>query len=84
MEGGCQVQGQERISSQFLQIPAIIYLERSNIESTLDFSQLPDQLDPSILYQDTSISLYVIAIYDIHSPNGRLDTVTILLSSMIL
>jgi PAB-dependent poly(A)-specific ribonuclease subunit 2 len=29
------------------------------MESTLDFSELPDQLDPSILYQDTSIALFV-------------------------
>ncbi|XP_006458223.1 hypothetical protein AGABI2DRAFT_183307 [Agaricus bisporus var. bisporus H97] len=38
-------------------VPAIVYLERSNVQSTLDFGQLPDQLDPSILYQDTSIAL---------------------------
>lgn len=30
------------------------------MQSTLDFGQLPDQLDPSILYQDTSIALFVV------------------------
>ncbi|KAF9453246.1 hypothetical protein P691DRAFT_801586 [Macrolepiota fuliginosa MF-IS2] len=39
-------------------VPAIIYLEQSNMQSTLDFSQLPDHLDPSILYEDTSIALH--------------------------
>ncbi|KXN85486.1 PAB-dependent poly(A)-specific ribonuclease subunit PAN2 [Leucoagaricus sp. SymC.cos] len=39
-------------------IPAIIYLERSNMQSTLDLDQLPDHMDVSILYQDTSIALH--------------------------
>jgi PAB-dependent poly(A)-specific ribonuclease subunit 2 len=44
------------------QVPAIIYLERSNMQSSLDFSQLPDHLDASILYEDTSIALFVISL----------------------
>ena len=40
-------------------VPAIIYLERSNMQSTVDLNQVPTRLDPSILYQDTSIALFV-------------------------
>lgn len=31
------------------------------MQSTLDLDQLPDNLDASILYQDTSIALSVVA-----------------------
>lgn len=37
--------------------PSILYLERTDIRDRLDFRGLPDQLDPSILSQDTSISM---------------------------
>lgn len=37
--------------------PSILYLERTDVRDRLDFRGLPDQLDPSILSQDTSISI---------------------------
>lgn len=37
----------------------MVYLERIDAHSRLDFSSLPNQLDASILCQDTSISMYV-------------------------
>ena len=39
------------------QVPAVLYLEREDVRSRLDFSGLPDELDPSILSRDTSISV---------------------------
>ncbi|KAH9484202.1 PAN2-PAN3 deadenylation complex catalytic subunit PAN2 [Psilocybe cubensis] len=38
-------------------VPAILYFERQNVESMLDFSHLTQKLDPSILSRDTSISI---------------------------
>jgi PAB-dependent poly(A)-specific ribonuclease subunit 2 len=38
-------------------VPAVLYLERENVRSRLDFRGLPDELDPSILSRDTSISV---------------------------
>ncbi|KAG1718919.1 PAB-dependent poly-A-specific ribonuclease subunit PAN2, partial [Suillus occidentalis] len=37
-------------------VPAILYFERVDVREQLDYSGLPDQLDPSILSLDTSIS----------------------------
>ncbi|KAI6007843.1 ubiquitin carboxyl-terminal hydrolase-domain-containing protein [Pisolithus marmoratus] len=37
--------------------PSILYLERTDVRDRLDFSGLPDALDPSILSRDTSISI---------------------------
>jgi PAB-dependent poly(A)-specific ribonuclease subunit 2 len=42
---------------KFGKLPAIVYLERVDMRENLDFSGLPDGLDPSILSRDTSISL---------------------------
>jgi PAB-dependent poly(A)-specific ribonuclease subunit 2 len=39
------------------QVPAILYFERIDVREQLDYSGLPDQLDPSILSLDTSISV---------------------------
>lgn len=39
------------------QVPAVLYLEREDVRSQLDFSRLPDELDLSILSRDTSISV---------------------------
>ncbi|KAG8217260.1 PAB-dependent poly(A)-specific ribonuclease subunit PAN2 [Butyriboletus roseoflavus] len=38
-------------------VPAVLYLEREDVRSQLDFSNLPDELDLSILSRDTSISV---------------------------
>ncbi|KAK7049364.1 poly(A)-specific ribonuclease [Paramarasmius palmivorus] len=38
-------------------VPSVLYLERSDTRETLDFSGLPDQIDPTILCRDTSISV---------------------------
>ncbi|KAK2467007.1 hypothetical protein APHAL10511_001265 [Amanita phalloides] len=38
-------------------VPAVIYLERVDVRETLDFSGLQDKINPTILSQDTSISL---------------------------
>ncbi|KIJ63247.1 hypothetical protein HYDPIDRAFT_175993 [Hydnomerulius pinastri MD-312] len=38
-------------------VPAVLYLEREDVRPNLDFSGLPDELDPSILSRDTSISV---------------------------
>jgi hypothetical protein len=40
-----------------LKVPAILYMERAGMHENLDFSGLPDEIDPSILSRDTSISL---------------------------
>lgn len=37
--------------------PAILYLERTDVREKLDFRGLPEGIDPSILSQDTSISV---------------------------
>lgn len=44
------------------QVPAVLYFEREDVRSQLDFSGLPDELDPSILSRDTSISVYVLTL----------------------
>lgn len=44
------------------QVPAVLYLEREDLRFQLDFSGLPDELDPSILSRDTSISVYVLTL----------------------
>jgi len=49
-------------------VPAIVYLERSNLQSTIDFSEVPANLDPSILYQDTSIALFVSPLITLYLP----------------
>lgn len=36
----------------------MLYFERVDIRNDLDFSKLPNQMDASILCQDTNISLY--------------------------
>ncbi|KAG9318200.1 ubiquitin carboxyl-terminal hydrolase-domain-containing protein [Chiua virens] len=38
-------------------VPAVLYFEREDVRSQLDYSRLPDELDPSILSRDTSISI---------------------------
>ncbi|KAF9228724.1 hypothetical protein BS17DRAFT_724469 [Gyrodon lividus] len=38
-------------------VPAVLYLERGDVCLQLDFSGLPDELDPSILSRDTSVSV---------------------------
>ncbi|KAH8833946.1 ubiquitin carboxyl-terminal hydrolase-domain-containing protein [Flagelloscypha sp. PMI_526] len=38
-------------------VPAILYLQRTDVKDQLDFSSLPTQVDTSILSQDTSISV---------------------------
>lgn len=38
-------------------IPTILYFERVGVQSQLDFSSLPSQVDHSILSQDTNISV---------------------------
>jgi len=45
------------------QVPAILYFERVDVREQLDYSGLPDQLDPSILSLDTSIS---VSVYSFH------------------
>lgn len=47
------------VDSTTSQVPTILYLERLGAREALDFSGLPDAIDPSILSRDTSISLYV-------------------------
>lgn len=39
------------------QVPAVLYFERIDLRRQLDYSGLPQQLDPSILSLDTSISV---------------------------
>jgi hypothetical protein len=41
------------------QVPAILYLERGDCQGQFDYSGLSDTIDPSILSQDTSISVFV-------------------------
>ena len=41
------------------QVPAILYLERADCQEQFDYSGLSDTIDPSILSQDTSISVFV-------------------------
>jgi len=55
-------------------VPTIIYLERSDLQSTVDFSQVPANLDPSILYQDTSIALFVSPLFTLCFPQNAADT----------
>ncbi|KAL0580436.1 poly(A)-specific ribonuclease [Marasmius crinis-equi] len=38
-------------------VPSVLYLERVDTRALLDFSVLPDTIDPTILCQDTSIAL---------------------------
>ena len=40
-------------------MPAILYLERVDVCQRLDFSELPDKMDPSILCRDTNIAMCV-------------------------
>lgn len=40
------------------QVPAILYLERADCQGQFDYSGLSDTIDPSILSQDTSISVF--------------------------
>jgi PAB-dependent poly(A)-specific ribonuclease subunit 2 len=40
------------------QVPAILYLERVDCQGQFDYSGLSDAIDPSILSQDTSISVF--------------------------
>ncbi|KAF8654097.1 hypothetical protein AX16_003630 [Volvariella volvacea WC 439] len=39
-------------------VPAIVYLERTNLHDIVDLSNLPSGIDPTILSQDTSISIH--------------------------
>ena len=39
------------------QVTTVLYLEREDVLSRLDFNGLPDELDPSILSRDTFISV---------------------------
>lgn len=41
------------------QVPAILYLERVDCQGQFDYSGLSETIDPSILSQDTSISVFV-------------------------
>jgi hypothetical protein len=41
------------------QVPAILYLERDDCLGQFDYSGLSETIDPSILSQDTSISVFV-------------------------
>ncbi|EIN08045.1 hypothetical protein PUNSTDRAFT_70027 [Punctularia strigosozonata HHB-11173 SS5] len=38
-------------------IPTVLYLERMDIKSALDYSKLPEGLDPTILCRDTNIAI---------------------------
>lgn len=42
-------------------VPSIIYLERVDMQQRMDFSGLPNEVDLSILSQDTNISRFVCA-----------------------
>lgn len=53
------------VDSTTSQVPTILYLERLGAREALDFSGLPDAIDPSILSRDTSISLYVPALLEL-------------------
>ena len=41
------------------QVPAVLYFERIDMRQQLDYSGLPQELNPSILSLDTSISVSV-------------------------
>jgi PAB-dependent poly(A)-specific ribonuclease subunit 2 len=41
------------------QVPAVLYLERADCQGQFDYSGLSETIDPSILSQDTSISVFV-------------------------
>ncbi|KAF8628478.1 hypothetical protein AX15_003989 [Amanita polypyramis BW_CC] len=51
-------------------VPAIIYLERVDLRETLDFSGLPDKINPGILSRDASISLNRDEMLVKHEPLG--------------
>jgi hypothetical protein len=51
-------------------VPAILYLERIDCQELLDFSKLSDNIDTSILSQDTSISVHRDASMIKHEPLG--------------
>ncbi|EJF62633.1 hypothetical protein DICSQDRAFT_154466 [Dichomitus squalens LYAD-421 SS1] len=38
-------------------VPTVLYLERVDVHQRLDFSELPDKMDPSILCRDTNIAM---------------------------
>ncbi|KAH9857626.1 ubiquitin carboxyl-terminal hydrolase-domain-containing protein [Lenzites betulinus] len=38
-------------------VPAVLYFERVDIRQRLDFSRLPDKMDPTILCRDTNIAI---------------------------
>ena len=40
-------------------MPAVLYLERVDIRELLNYSGLPMQVDPHILSQDISLSMFV-------------------------
>ena len=40
-------------------VPAVLYFERVDLRQRLDFSRLPDKMDPTILCHDTNIAVYV-------------------------
>ena len=45
---------------KIVQVPAIIYYERVDMINKLSYSDLPQDLDLSILRRDINISVYVI------------------------
>ncbi|KAH9999109.1 PAB-dependent poly-A-specific ribonuclease subunit PAN2 [Russula vinacea] len=51
-------------------VPAILYLERADCQGQFDYSGLSDTIDPSILSQDTSISVHRDASLIKHEPLG--------------
>ncbi|KAF8479133.1 PAB-dependent poly-A-specific ribonuclease subunit PAN2 [Russula ochroleuca] len=51
-------------------VPAILYLERGDCQGQFDYSGLSDTIDPSILSQDTSISVHRDASLIKHEPLG--------------
>ena len=37
-------------------IPAVIIMERTDTDTLLDFSNIPTQLDPGVLFKDVSVA----------------------------
>jgi hypothetical protein len=41
-----------------VQVPAILYLEKVDVQNELDFSTLPTRIDEGILYRDTNVAVH--------------------------
>jgi hypothetical protein len=67
-----------------LQVPAIIYLERTDLQDSFDFSNLPSESDSTILIRDTSISMYVVLLLPLYpwTFSALTETVILLWSNM--